>query len=63
MADSGTKVILVVDNFCHTLQEVIKDTAIEHVITTQLGDMLKFPKSLIVNLVVKYGKKMVKYLS
>jgi long-chain acyl-CoA synthetase len=59
LKDSGTKVIIVVDNFCHTLQQVLADTDIEHVITTQLGDMLKFPKSLIVNLVVKYVKKMV----
>lgn len=59
LIDSGTKVILVVDNFCHTVEEVVKDTSIQHVITTQLGDMLNFPKSLIVNLVVKYVKKMV----
>ena len=59
LSDSGAKVIIVMENFCHTLQEVIDKTPIEHVITTQLGDMLKFPKSLIVNLVVKYVKKMV----
>ncbi len=59
LKDSGAKVIIVVDNFCHTVQEVVKDTDIQQVVTTQLGDMLKFPKSLIVNLVVKYVKKMV----
>ena len=59
LQDSGAKVIIVMENFCHTLTEVIADTPIEHVVTTQLGDMLKFPKSLIVNLVVKYVKKMV----
>ncbi len=59
LKDSGAKVIIVVDNFCHTLDEVIKDTDVQQVITTQLGDLLKFPKSLIVNLVVKYVKKMV----
>ncbi len=57
--DSGAKAIIVMENFCHTLAEVIENSPIEHVITTQLGDMLKFPKSLIVNLVVKYVKKMV----
>ena len=57
--DSGTRVIIVMENFCHTLEKVIADSPIEHVITTQLGDMLHFPKSLIVNLVVKYIKKMV----
>ena len=59
LKDSGAKAIIVMENFCHTLEEVIADTPVEHVITTQLGDMLKFPKSLIVNLVVKYVKKMV----
>ncbi|MBT8435716.1 MAG: AMP-binding protein [Gammaproteobacteria bacterium] len=59
LTDSGAKAIIVMENFCHTLDEVIGDTPIEHVITTQLGDMLHFPKSLIVNLVVKYVKKMV----
>jgi long-chain acyl-CoA synthetase len=57
--DSGARAIIVMENFCHTLDEVIADSHIQHVITTQLGDMLKFPKSLIVNLVVKYLKKMV----
>ncbi len=59
LTDSGAKVIIVMENFCHTLEEVIDETPIQHVITTQLGDLLKFPKSLIVNLVVKYVKKMV----
>ena len=59
LKDSGTKVIIVVDNFCDTLEAVVKDTDIQQVVTTQLGDMLKFPKSMIVNLVVKYVKKMV----
>jgi long-chain acyl-CoA synthetase len=57
--DSGTKAIIVMENFCDTLEEVIADSPIQHVITTQLGDLLNFPKSLIVNLVVRYVKKMV----
>ena len=59
LRDSGARAIIVMENFCHTLDEVIEDTPIEYVVTTQLGDMLRFPKSLIVNLVVKYVKKMV----
>ncbi|MDJ0778276.1 MAG: AMP-binding protein [Gammaproteobacteria bacterium] len=59
LKDAGAKAIIVMENFCHTLQEVIDNTLIEHVITTQLGDLLRFPKSLIVNLVVKHVKKMV----
>ena len=59
LTDSGAKAIIIVENFCHTLAEVIDETPVEHVITTQLGDLLSFPKSIIVNLVVKYVKKMV----
>ena len=59
LSDSGAKAIIVMENFCSTLAEVIDQTSVQHVITTQLGDMLKFPKSFIVNLVVKYVKKMV----
>jgi long-chain acyl-CoA synthetase len=59
LVDSGARVIIVMENFCHTLAEIIEETPIQHVITTQLGDMLRFPKSLIVNLVVKHVKKMV----
>ncbi|NNE64291.1 MAG: AMP-binding protein [Gammaproteobacteria bacterium] len=59
LMDSGAKVIIIMENFCHTLAEVLDETPVQHVITTQLGDLLNFPKSLIVNLVVKYVKKMV----
>jgi long-chain acyl-CoA synthetase len=59
LSDSGAKAVIVMENFCHVLDEVIDETPIQHVITTQLGDMLRFPKSLLVNLVVKYVKKMV----
>ena len=59
LCDSGARAIIVMENFCHSLDEVIGDTPIEYVITTQIGDMLRFPRSLIVNLVVKYVKRMV----
>jgi long-chain acyl-CoA synthetase len=57
--DSGAAAILVLENFATTLQEVIKETTVKHVITTAVGDLLGFPKSLIVNFVVKYRKKAV----
>jgi len=57
--DSGAKVILVLENFAITVQEVLADSKVEHVITTQVGDMLGFPKSLLVNFVVKYRRKQV----
>ena len=59
LVDSGTSVIVVLDNFGHTVQEVIADTQIKQVITTGLGDMLGFPKGPIVNFVLKHVKKMI----
>ena len=59
LKDSGSKAILIVENFARTLQQVIKNTPVQHVITTQIGDMLPVPKRWIVNLVIKKVKKMV----
>lgn len=57
--DSGAKAIVILANFASLLQEVIKDTDIQSVVVTEIGDMLPFPKSLLVNTVVKHVKKMV----
>ncbi|OED39164.1 long-chain-fatty-acid--CoA ligase [Chromatiales bacterium (ex Bugula neritina AB1)] len=59
LEDSGAKGIVVVENFAHTLEEVLQNTNVDVVITTRIGDMLGFPKSLLVNSVIKYIKKMV----
>ena len=59
LKDSGAKAIVIVENFANTLQQVLAKTQVEHVITTQLGDLLPAPKRWIVNLVVKKVKKMV----
>jgi len=59
LKDSGAAAIVILENFAITLQDVLKNTPIKTVITTQIGDMLGFPKSLIVNMVVKHVKKMV----
>jgi long-chain acyl-CoA synthetase len=57
--DSGVKAIVILANFASHLETVLKDTQIESVIVTEIGDMLPFPKNLLVNSVVKYVKKMV----
>lgn len=59
LKDSGARAIVIVENFCHTLQQVLARTSVETVITTQLGDLHPFPKSLLVNAVVKRVKKLV----
>lgn len=57
--DSGAKAIVIVENFATTLEQVMAKTHIKQVITTQVGDLLGFPKSLLVNYVVKHKKKAV----
>jgi long-chain acyl-CoA synthetase len=57
--DSGAKAIVILANSAHLLEEIIADTEIETVVVTEVGDMLGFPKRLLVNSVVKYVKKMV----
>lgn len=59
LTDSGAKAIVIVENFASTLQQVLASTPVEHVITTQVGDMLPAPKRWLVNLVIKHVKKMV----
>jgi len=59
LEDSGAKAIVVVEMFAHTLADVIEHTKVETVITTRVADMLSFPKSFIVNAVIKHVKKMV----
>jgi long-chain acyl-CoA synthetase len=57
--DSGVKAIVILANYAHTLEQIIKETQIESVVITEVGDLLPFPKNLIVNSVIKYIKKMV----
>lgn len=57
--DSGAKAIVIVSNFAATLEKVVFNTQIEHVILTRMGDQLSFGKRTLVNFVVKYIKKLV----
>ncbi|MDX5151564.1 MAG: AMP-binding protein [Acidiferrobacterales bacterium] len=59
LKDSGANTIIILENFGHVLQEVVADTDVQNVIVTRMGDCLRFPKSVIVNAVIKYIKKMV----
>ena len=59
LEDSGAKGIIIVENFANTLERALAHVKPEVIITTKVGDMLGFPKSLLVNSVVKYVKKMV----
>ncbi len=59
LKDSGAKAIVILENFANTLEQVLERTPVEHVMTTQVGDMLPRRKRWIVNWVVKKVRKMV----
>lgn len=59
LKDSGAVAIVVLENFAHTLEQVLEKTQLRTVITTQIGDMFPALKALLVNMVVKYVKKLV----
>lgn len=57
--DSGARAIVILENFASVLEAVIDDTEVEHVIVTSMGDMVGFPKGMIMNFVLRNIKKMV----
>lgn len=59
LKDSGAKCIIVLENFAHVLEAVIDKTAVEHVITTGIGDLLSWPKGPLVNMLLRHLKRAV----
>ena len=59
LKDSGAEVIVILENFAFTLEQVVARTPVKHIVLARLGDMLGFPKGAVVNFVVKYVKKMI----
>jgi len=59
LKDSGTTAIVIFENACHTLEHVLPKTEVKHILVTSIGDMLGFPKAMIVNFVIRKVKKMV----
>lgn len=57
--DSGAKVLVCMDVFARSVQNVLPETSLEQVIVSSLGDMLPTFKRVLVNSVVKHVKKMV----
>ncbi len=57
--DSGSEAIIVLENFAHTLEQVLSKTAVKHIIVASMGEMLGGVKGMLVNFVVRNVKKMV----
>jgi len=59
LKDSGSKAILILENFAATLQACAAAVPTKKIILAAMGDMLGFPKGMIVNYVVRNVKKLV----
>jgi long-chain acyl-CoA synthetase len=59
LKDSGAEAIVILENFAATLQQVVARTPVKHVVVASLGEMLGFPKGVIVNYTVRKLRKMV----
>jgi long-chain acyl-CoA synthetase len=63
LEDSGAEAVIVLENFASTLEQALRAgagrTAVKHVVVAAMGDLLGFPKGLIVNFVVRTLRKMV----
>ncbi|WP_296490225.1 AMP-binding protein [Rhodoferax sp.] len=59
LKDAGARAIVVLENFAHTLEQVVGATQVRTVVTTQVGDLLPPLQRLLTNTVVKHVKKLV----
>jgi long-chain acyl-CoA synthetase len=59
LSDSGARAIVILENFANTLDGIIDETAVRQVVTTGVGDLLRWPRGLLTNLLLKYVRKAV----
>ncbi len=59
LVDSGAKAIVILENFGATLEKVIAETPVQHVVLAAMGDRLGTLKGAIVNHVVRRVRKLV----
>lgn len=57
--DAGTETIVVLANFAHLVAETLPQTKLKNIIVTELGDLFTWPKSFLMNFIVRHVKKMV----
>ena len=63
LKDSGSKTIVILENFANTLEQCITSTPIKNVVLCAMGDRLGLLKGALVNYVVRNVKKMVPIFS
>jgi long-chain acyl-CoA synthetase len=59
LTDSGAAAIIIIESFATTLEKIIANTDVKHVVVASMGDLLGGLKGTVVNFVVRHVKKMV----
>jgi long-chain acyl-CoA synthetase len=59
LKDSGSEAIIVLENFAHTVEQVLGKTPVRHVVVASMGELLGGAKGMLVNFVVRNVKKLV----
>ena len=59
LKDSGSKAIVILENFATTLEKCIAASPVKHVVLCSMGDQLGLLKGALVNYMVRHAKKMV----
>ena len=57
--DSGATAIVILENFAHTLQEVVDKTGVKHIVIAAMGDLLGFGYGKWITFAVRHLAKMV----
>ena len=59
LKDSGASALIILENFCHTLEEALPHTGVRHVVVTALGDLLGTVYGQWITFAVRHVAKMV----
>jgi long-chain acyl-CoA synthetase len=59
LRDSGARAIVIYEGAAHTLQTILPNTSVRHVMVASIGDMLGLVKGTLINFVLRKLKKMV----
>jgi long-chain acyl-CoA synthetase len=59
LQDSGARLIVVLENFAATVQQVLVNTQVQQVLVTGVGDLLPFPKGPLINFVLRHVQRKV----
>ncbi len=59
LMDSGAEVVVAFESRALVLQQALEGTEVRHVVITQAGDLLNFPRSIVTNFIIRHVKRMV----